>query len=246
MDIPRSGRHGPTLLRTAWVAALWAFGAGACVWSPPAIGDDPASSASASVWGVDAARPITDATLGTGKPLRVADAGLFGTVTAAGVGCPAGTWGAVANARGDALELMFTALAIELADGVTSAQSTCTLNLKLNRPKAVSYALSGARWEGATTLGRGATASESVRVSVLGDPASRAVLVGEQVGPYDDVFAHQQDVPEADRKWSRCMTTGDLSVQIDLRLLRTVAMAPGYLHFRKLVAVDLATRACDG
>lgn len=245
MNIPRTGPCGPTLSHVACVAAWLTIGAGACA-SAPSAGDDLGASAGASVWAVDAARPVTDAAIFPGKPPRVADAGYFGTVVAAGVGCPAGTWGVIANARGDGLELMFTALAIELADGATSAQTSCTLNLKLSPPTPLSYAFAGARWEGVASLSRGVTASQSIRASVLGDPGSRATVVGEQLGPRDDVFEHQQQVPGADRKWSRCVATGDLSVQIDLRLLRTVPTAKGYLYLRKLIAIELATRACDG
>jgi hypothetical protein len=139
-------------------------------------------------------------------------------LTAAGTGCPEGTWDARINPGGHSVTLLFTGAQIALQPGQELQIKDCTLALDLTAPEGQALAFSASNVGVRTFLDmtEGTTMRHSAKTYFTGNPIPAAAY-HDTVGPLDDMVDAALS-PFGDAPFSRCAATNRLNL-----LLRLVA-----------------------
>lgn len=184
----------------------------------------------------------------------------FANVTARGLGCPSGSWAASISPDGQTFTLTFSRYELQVAPAEEddSKQVPCTINVSLNSPAGLSYAVTSFYYQGTAVLDPGVRASLSAyysfpgqRVSATVDGSPLGVVKEDIYGPYDKGYLFEDNLRSSDYVYSECGTTRVLQIVTKLSLENTTPRRNGYVNLAALdgstrgsIVLKFATRAC--
>lgn len=206
------------------------------------------------------AGPATGSTSDAGSiTLRNPNGLYFAKILPAGAGCPAGSWNVRIAEDGEVFTATFSKYDLLLTKQDTRASKTidCTLNITLDSPAGLSYAVTSLTYEGYTNITAGAQAEVQAYYSFSGGTI-RTVNGGiirttkkTIAGPYNDDFVYRDDVAMRDLVYSECGRQRTLNVTTSLNLKRTQASGEGSVqmsaiegHTEAKLVFRLGTRKC--
>lgn len=180
------------------------------------------------------------------------------SITASGSGCPKGSWTADKVPEGNAFTLTFEKYVIEAPASSTPTKTTldCTLSLKLQTPKDLSYAVTSFQYFGYANLSAGMKASLDASYAFAGSGVSErpAPFHYDFPVPYETTYAVNDDVEArgAATSYSPCDVSTTLTIRTRLTL-ENAGAAPGILAMdntdaraRGAMKVNVFTRGCPG
>lgn len=154
----------------------------------------------------------------------------FGSVTANGTGCPAGTWKGVVSEDGKHYSIKFEAFDPRVDREKAIAIEDCQLGISLNTPEDSSVALESVKLGGWVSLSRGTSASVQTSAYFQGDPTKAAETKKEYTGSRLSRLGTIEYAEDA-RVWSPCGKERKLN-------LRTTVRVKGDQQHRGLVRID--------
>lgn len=177
----------------------------------------------------------------------------FVSVTPNGTGCPPGTTNTSISADGLVFTTTFSAYEVQINNQTPDLTITknCTLQIKLNSPNGISYAVTSFFYSGYAFLEQGVTASQQASYRFQGVSTTPKSNRTTKVGPIDEDFVFRDDVATSDVVWSPCGVERELIVNTQMQLRNSSPKRSGYAN---LAAIDgstklelrLAFRGCNG
>ena len=154
----------------------------------------------------------------------------FAEVTAAGTGCPEGSWLSSVSADGQVFTTMFSAYMLELSPEQANITKDCTLTMKLHSDAERSFAVISVFYNGYMYLEKGVSGRQTVRYGFHGSSADAGNSRTDFAGPTDKDFLITDDVGVDKQKWSPCGTDHTLTATTELRLQNGTPRASGYVN----------------
>jgi hypothetical protein len=184
------------------------------------------------------------------------DGGYVADVTAAGSGCPAGSWNALISPDGQTFTLLFSAYEVKVSPGQLFDIKQCLVNVGFRDPQGLplSFVLGEVTHQGYALLDTpGMRATRTSRYVFSANGASAHGLTpptqfANIVGPYQSSYVQTDDVFSG--KWSPCASISNLVVDTNLMLQNDAQRrGSGYLNTATVdgaltVAFRIAWRHC--
>lgn len=175
-------------------------------------------------------------------PLKDPAGVTFGSVQAAGGGCPKGTWDADISSDGKVFTMTFSKFELTSSPKTPSNITTdCTIVLTLNTPSGISYAVADLTYQGYAFLTEGMTAIQrsyyaygglggSVSVGGSTIPLTEHTLTG----PFDKSYQFVDNVATSNLNWSECGRQRNLQVRTNLQIRNPNRTGDGYISLSDL------------
>ena len=209
-----------------------------------------AASLSALVFGCasetadDAMEPTegTEAALGVAVPNP--SGAYFASVSANGMGCPAGSWDANISRDGKRVSVKFSSYVAEVEEDMSFSIRDCTISISLRTPRGFSFAVDSFDYAGEARLDQGVRASISTKYYFQGNPITASNRY-ELDSSSDGRFVIEDKVAQSDRAWSPCGTSRNLNVQTSVTLRnRSDREGSGRVDINKAWSLSLDWRRC--
>jgi hypothetical protein len=195
------------------------------------------------------------ATHGFPGPVTQPDGGYVADVTAAGTGCPAGSWSAIVSPDGQAFTLIFSAYEVKLSPGQLFDMKQCVVNVGFRDPEGLplSFVLGSFTHQGYAALDSGGmraarNTTYTFSANGVGVPSAAPRQHAELAGPWQDSYEQTDTVFSG--QWSPCASVSNLVVNTNLMLQNNAQRSgSGYLNAATVdgaltVAFRLAWRRC--
>jgi hypothetical protein len=220
--------------------------------SPPPADDGDAETVLADLESRGAPPPLPPGAFG--EP-SASSAGYVADVTAAGSGCPAGSWAAAVSPDGQTFTVTFSAFEVKVAPGQLFDIRQCVLNVDFRDPDGfpLSFVIGSIYHQGFGLLdSTGMRAARTTTYVFSGN--GEGVLAGsptkhaDLVGPYDSSYVQADSVFSG--AWSPCASVSNLVVNSNLMLQNnSQKTGSGYLNAATVdgaltLAFRLAWRKC--
>lgn len=158
--------------------------------------------------------------------------GYIASVTANGNRCPDGSWDAQIVSD-DEVVLTFSSFEGEVDRTRVVSIASCQLNVRVNTPSGVAYAVKRALYEGYVYLEEGVDLRQVANYYFSGSPDVGREARSELVGPFDDTYLVEDAREEADLAFSPCGSDRNLQVRITGRVFNSPRRR-GYFNVEKI------------
>jgi hypothetical protein len=188
--------------------------------------------------------PSASAAAGTPSP----PPGKVRVATAAGSGCPAGTYAVVADRGNSSFTVTYDTFVAQAGAGAqpTDARRNCQLSLVVDAPEGYTFALASAPVHGEAHLAPGATGSVGIHAYFQG--MSQTVTVVQRFsGPLTSAWDLAGDVAPADQVFRPCGERRNLNLNVEV-VARAGPSGPAPTSYLAVTAepvlVNLTWRHC--
>jgi hypothetical protein len=168
------------------------------------------------------------------------DGPFYASVVANGTGCPAGTWNTALSDDGQTFTTTFSAYSAFVSPSQAISIKDCLLAIKLHSTEQLQYAVQAFRFAGYAYLEDGASAVQTAKYYIQGNPANSIDAKSELTGPFNSTYTLQNEVELGREIWSPCGKERDINIETRIRLRNGDPAGTAYVN---LAAVTGSAKA---
>lgn len=176
---------------------------------------------------------------------------LFVKVSAAGAGCPKGTWETIIGEGGRTFTVFFEKYLLNMEENSSQLTSNCTIIADVTTPNGFEWAVQTVSFDGTAVLEPGMKGTLEAKFAYTGDSnAQSSQFVID--GPYDELYHFSEDLllQQKPLNWSLCGRQRQLQIRTFMTLKNASPRKTGLLSLTHLDAdtakfeVGFAKRPC--